>query len=134
MGFRPAIELGNRRGRPRPGGEGGHRPHLQEAAAHAGDGGQADVEGLGDALIRPAGTARRFVRLEQNPGVGLRPGGRFADANHLLQGGTLLVREGDAILDARGVQRGVGWDDSGQFHPATLQKTCLPVTSPVTEH
>ncbi len=134
MGFRPAVELGGRCRLPRPGGEGGDRAHLQEPPAHAGDGGQADVEGLGDALVRPAGTARRLIRLEQNPGMGLRAGGRFAGANHLLQGRTLLVRERDPILDARCVHRGVGWDDSCQFHPLTLQKTYLPVTSPVTEH
>ncbi len=113
MGFRPAIELGNRRGLPQPGGESRDCAPLQEAAAHAGNGGQADVEGLGDALVRPAGTARRLVRLEQNPRVGLRPGRRFADANHLQQGRTLLVRERDPILDACRVHRGVGWDDSG---------------------
>lgn len=134
MGFRAAIQLGDRRGLPRSGSEGGHRAHLQEPPADAGDGGQAHLQRLRDALVRPTGTARRLIRLEQNPRVGLCPCCCLAGTQQGLQRRPLLLGERDPILDACSVERGVGWDDSGQFHARTLQNPSLPVTLRVTEH
>ncbi len=134
MGFGAAIEFGRGWGRSRPRGEGSHRPDLQEASAHAGDGGQAHVQRLCNPLVRPAGSARCFIGFEQNPGMGLRPRRGLAGPQHRLQRRPLFLRERDPVLDARSIVGGVGWENRYQFHPRTLQKTHLPVTPPVMEH
>src|SRR5262249_6082327 len=48
---------------------------LDEALADAGDGGEANVEGLGDALVSPGRAAVGLVGLEQDAGMG-QPLGR----------------------------------------------------------
>ena len=50
--------------------QGGFQPLLDEMLPHPGDGGEADVEGLGDALVGPGGTAVGLVGLEQDAGMG----------------------------------------------------------------
>jgi hypothetical protein len=43
---------------------------LDEALPHPGDGGESHIEGLGDALVEPGGTAFGLVGLQQDTGTG----------------------------------------------------------------
>ena len=106
-----AIELGGRGGLPRPGRERGHRTHFHEPPPDAGDGGPAHLEGVGDALIRPVGTTRRFISLEQDAGMGLAAGCRLARAHDLLQGRPFFIRQPHPILHPGRIERGVRWDN-----------------------
>lgn len=103
MGFRPAIELGGGRGRPRAWCKGSRHPCLDKAPAHPRDGGQAHLQRLCDPLVRPARPARRFIRFEENPSMRLGPRRCLAGTQQGLQRRPLLLHERDPILDAPSV-------------------------------
>ena len=71
---------------------------LDEALADPLDGGDADLQRLGDAVIGPGGAAVGLVGLEEDAGVGQRLGGRLAGGDHGLQLLAFLVGERHTVL------------------------------------
>jgi hypothetical protein len=66
--------------------------------ANALDGGQADVEGVRDGVVRPGRSLRAAIGLEQDAGVSLGAGGSFAGGNEGVQGGALLRCQANDIF------------------------------------
>jgi hypothetical protein len=64
--------------------QGGREALLDEPLADPLDRGDVDLDGVCDAGVGPAGAAGGGVGLEQDAGVGLRPGGRLAGGDHAV--------------------------------------------------
>jgi hypothetical protein len=83
-------------------GQGSVQPLLDQALAHAGDSGQANVQGLGDLRIGPSGAAGGRIGLEQDAGMGKLLSGCFASGDQVVQELALFVGQGHNILLHRG--------------------------------
>ena len=82
--------------------QGGFQPLLDEMLPHPGDGGEADVEGLGDALVGPGGTAVGLVGLEQDAGMGQFAGRSLAAGSQVVEGLAFLGGQRHKVFLHRG--------------------------------
>ena len=98
--------------------EGRFQPLFDEPLADPLDGGDADLQRLGDLLVDPAGSALGLVGLQQDPGVGQLLGGDLTGGNQPGQLLTLIDGQGDAVLLHGGLLR-VRISEPQHDHPAT---------------
>jgi len=110
-GLGPAVELARAAGPVlRLAAQGGVQPLLDEPLPHPGDGGEADVEGLGDALVGPGGATLGLVGFDQDAAMGQFLGRGLASSGQLVQEVALL---------------------GGQCHKVFLHRGFLPKEPPV---
>src|SRR4051812_31802579 len=82
--------------------DGGLQALGHELPSHANDGRKADIQRLGDLLIRAVGPAGPFVAEKQDSGMGQLSGCGLTRGDHPIQGLTLLDSQGHLVLLHRG--------------------------------
>src|SRR5512147_2338442 len=70
---------------------------LDEALAHSLDGGHANLQGVGDLVVRPGGASLGGVGLEQDTGMGQLPGGGLTGGDQVVQVLAFLGVERDLV-------------------------------------
>ncbi len=86
MGLGPAVELARPAGPVlRLAAQGRFQALLDEAPADALDSGDAHLDGLGDAPVRPGGAARRGVGLQEDAGAGQFQGSCLAGSDEFVE-------------------------------------------------
>lgn len=94
---------------------------LDETLADPADGSATDVQGVGNAVVKPGWAAWSGIGLEENAGVDQLLGSGFACGDQVEQGLAFFVGQGHEILLHEGSSRCC--DPSRKADPAPFRKS-----------
>src|SRR3712207_1139615 len=78
--------------------ERGVKAVLDQTLAHAPNGRKADIQRVGDRIVRPGRAGGALVSFEEDAGVGQRAGRRGARSDEVVEVGAFVVSERDTVL------------------------------------